>query len=254
MSLLRCLAVAMILAVSCAAPTPAATSAPTVAAASPTPAPTAAPTATPAATPAASPTVNPLAVPAIPAPVAVSLDAKATALGVFDVTNPTCATRPECAASVPKIASLLQKARAAGLLILYSSTAPGNTWPPEIAPQPTDVVVQPLAGIADLWLRTATSDRNTATDLDAMFKSKKITTLLMTGTRSNGVVMYTAFGTAARGYTVAVAVDGISGSVPFETNMTMWQLLNQPGFANAENKPLTEKAVTLTRSDLVTFK
>src|SRR5204862_516851 len=53
---------------------------------------------------------------------------------------------------------------------------------------------------------------------------------------------------------LGVAVDGISGSLPFESNLTMWQLLNQPGFTNADNKPLAEKAVTLTRSDLVTFK
>ena len=221
-----------------------------MAAATATTAPTAAPTATPAPAPAASPTANPLAVPAVPAPAAVTLDARTTALGVFDVTNPTCATRPECAASIPKIAALLQKARDAGVLVLYSSTGATNTFPPEIAPKPTETVVQPLAGIADLFLRSSAASPT----LDQLLKDKKITTLLMTGTRSNGVVMYTSFGATARGYTVAVAVDGISGSVPFESNMTMWQLLNQPGFANADNKPLTEKAVTLTRTDQVTFK
>jgi nicotinamidase-related amidase len=210
-----------------------------------------APTATPAPSPsaAASPTVNPLAVPAIPAPVAVSLDAKTTALGVFDVTNPTCAGRPECAASVAKIATLLQKARDAGVLVLYSSTSATGTFPPEIAPKAGETTLQPLAGIADLFLRTSS-----ATSLDQVLKDKKIGTLLMVGTRSNGVVLYTAFGATARGYTVAVAVDGISGSLPIENSLTMFQLLNQPGFANAENKPLAEKAVTLTRGDLVTFK
>jgi len=235
----------------CAASVPAPTTTPAVAAATATAAPTVAATATaaPSPAPAASPTANPLAVPAIPAPVAVSLDPKTTALGVFDVTNPTCAGRPECAASVPKIAALLQKARDAGVLILYSSTSSTGTFPPEIAPKPTETTLQPLAGIADLFLRTST-----ATSLDQVLKDKKVTTLVMVGTRSNGVVMYTAFGAVARGYTVAVAVDGISGSVPFENNLTMWQLLNQPGFTNADNKPLAEKLVTLTRGDLVTFK
>jgi nicotinamidase-related amidase len=243
-------ALVVLLIAGCTAPPPAATTAPTVAAATATPtaAPTAAPTATP--TPAPSPTVNPLAVPAIPAPVAVSVDAKTTALGVFDVTNPTCAGRPECAASVPKIAALLQKARDAGVLVLYSSTSATATFPPEIAPKAGETTVQPLAGIADLFLRSSTATPS----LDQTLKDKKITTLLMTGTRSNGVVMYTSFGAVARGYTVAVAVDGISGSIPFESNLTMWQLLNQPGFANADNKPLAEKLVTLTRGDLVTFK
>lgn len=76
----------------------------------------------------------------------------------------------------------------------------------------------------------------------------------MVGTRSNGAVLYTAFEANARGYTVVVAVDGISGSIPFENTLTQWQLLNQPGFANADNKPLAEKAVTLSRGDLITFK
>jgi nicotinamidase-related amidase len=229
----------------CTSSTPPPTSAASVVATTPT----AAPTATPSPTPAAAPTVNPLAVPAIPAPVAVTLDAKTTALGVFDPTNPTCAGRPECAASVPKIAALLGKARDAGVLVLYSSTSPTGTFPPEIAPKPTETLLQPQAGIADLFLRTSTG-----TSLDQVLKDKKITTLLMVGTRSNGVVLYTAFEANARGYTVAVAVDGISGSVPIENNLTMFQLLNQPGFANADNKPLAEKLVTLTRSDLVTFK
>ena len=238
-----------VLVVACSAPTPAATSAPTVAAATPTAAPT---TAAPSPTPAASPTVNPLAIPAAPAPVAVTLDAKTTAVGVFDITNPTCATRPECAASIPKIAALLEKARAAGVLILYSSTAATATFPPEIAPKANETTLQPLAGIADIFVRTTAT--TAGTNFDALLKEKKITTLLMTGTRSNGVVLYTAFGANARGYTVAVAVDGISGSAPFETNLTLWQLLNQPGLTNADNKPLAEKAVTLTRTDMVTFK
>jgi nicotinamidase-related amidase len=251
MSAMRWLAAVATLAIACSAPAPAATSAPTQAAVSPTTAPTAAPTtAAPSPTLAASPTVNPLAVPAVPAPVAVSLDAKTTAIGVFDVTNPTCGTRPECTASVPKIAGLLTKARAAGVLVLYSSTAPASTFPAEIAPRTGDVTVQPLAGIADLFLRSSTATPT----FDQLLKDKKITTLLITGTRSNGVVMYTSFGATARGYTVVVPVDTMSGSVPFESNMTAWQLLNQPGFANAENKALAEKAVTLTRSDLVTFK
>lgn len=122
-------------------------------------------------------------------------------------------------------------------------------FPPEAAPKAGETTLQPLAGIADLFVRTST-----ATSLDQVLKDKKITKLLIVGTRSNGVVLYTAFGAVARGYTVAVAPDGISGSVPFENNLTMWQLLNQPGFANADNKPLAEKLVTLTKSDIVTFK
>ena len=91
-------------------------------------------------------------------------------------------------------------------------------------------------------------------DFDATLKQKKATTIVIVGTRSNGAVLYTAYEANVRGYTVVVAVDGISGSIPFELTMTEWQLLNQPGFTNADNKPLAEKLVTLSRSDLITFK
>ncbi len=35
--------------------------------------------------------------------------------------------------------------------------------------------------------------------------------------------------------------------------MTRYQLLNQPGFTNADNTPLTPQAVTLSRTDLISF-
>ena len=56
-----------------------------------------------------------------------------------------------------------------------------------------------------------------------------------------------------RGYTVIVADDGISQFEPYQVQLTRWQLLNQPGFANADNTPLKTKAVTLSRMDLISF-
>ena len=66
-------------------------------------------------------------------------------------------------------------------------------------------------------------------------------------------MLYTAFGANVRGYTVVVATDGISAA-PFPMVLTQYQLLNQPGFANPENTPLAENKVTLSRSDLITFR
>ena len=58
------------------------------------------------------------------------------------------------------------------------------------------------------------SDKFFNTNFDDVLKQKGATNILMVGTRSTGAVLYTAFGANARGYTVAVAVDGISGSIP----------------------------------------
>jgi nicotinamidase-related amidase len=231
---------ALVLAAGCAAPAVAPSPTPVAAATTSAPA-TAAPTVAPA--PTASPTPNPNLAPAIPAPAAVTLDAKTTALVVLDIINPTCSTRPACNDSIPAIQALLKKARDAGVPVVYTNTAATNAIVPQVAPAAGDVTIVPT-----------NADKFNNPDFDATFKAKKVTTLLIVGTRSNGAVLYTAFSSNIHGYTVVVAIDGISGSIPFETILTEWQMLNQPGFTNADNKPLAEKLVTLSRGDLVSFK
>jgi nicotinamidase-related amidase len=227
---------AMALAAACTSP-----------AAAPSLTPTTAPPTTPApsvaATASASAAPNPNVAPAIPAPAPVTLDAKTTALVVLDIINPTCSTRPACTDSIPALQSIIKKARDAGAPVVYTNTAATNAIVPQVAPQAGDVTVVPT-----------NADKFNNPDFDATFKAKKVTTLLLVGTRSNGAVLYTAFEANVRGYTVVVAIDGISGSIPFETTLAEWQMLNQPGFTNADNKPLAEKLVTLSRGDLITFK
>ena len=232
------LAVALALAAACTAPAaaPSPTPPPTTAAPT-TPAPTAVPTTS------ASPLPNPNLAPAVPAPAAVTLDSKTTALVILDVINPTCTTRPACNDSIPALQALIKKARNAGVPVVYTNTAATNAIVPQIAPVSGDVTVVPT-----------NADKFNNPDFDATFRAKKVTTLLLVGTRSNGAVLYTAFEANVHGYTVVVAVDGISGSIPFETTLTEWQMLNQPGFTNATNTPLAEKLVTLSRGDLITFK
>ena len=236
----RVLGLLALLAIASACTAPAAAPSPTLpqATAAPT---TAAPTAVPTAS--ASPAPNPNLAPALPAPVAVTLDAKTTALVVLDVINPTCSTRPACHDSIPALQALIKKAKDASVPVVYTNTAATNAIVPQVAPAAGDVTVVPT-----------NADKFNNPDFDATLKAKKVTTLLLVGTRSNGAVLYTAFEANVRGYTVVVAVDGISGSIPFETTLAEWQMLNQPGFTNADNKPLAEKLVTLSRGDLITFK
>jgi nicotinamidase-related amidase len=204
---------------------------------------TTAPPPTTAPSPTPSPTLPPNVAPAIPAPAAVTLDAKTTVLAVLDVINPTCSTRPACNDSIPALQALIKKARDANVAVVYTTTAATNPIVPQIAPVAGDVTIVP-----------SNADKFNNPDFDATLKAKKATTVIIVGTRSNGAVLYTAFEANVHGYTVVVAIDGISGSIPFETTLTEWQLLNQPGFTNADNKPLAEKLVTLSRGDLITFK
>lgn len=183
-----------------------------------------------------------LPIPTLPPPVPAVVDGKTTAYLVLDLTSVLCAPRPACQATLPAAAALLTKARNGNAPVIYSETpTPGSTILAEVAPRPTEPKV------------TGRADKFYGTPLDDILKSNGIKTLVIVGTAANGAVLYTAFGANVRGYTVVVATDGISAD-PFPMLLAQYQLLNQPGFANPENTPLAETKVTLSRSDLITFR
>jgi nicotinamidase-related amidase len=183
--------------------------------------------------------------PAIPAPVAVTLDAKTTALLILDINAVVCRPNPDCTATLPAISALLNKARAAKAPVLYSSTS--NADGPiatleEVAPRNGEPVV------------VARANKFVGTDLEEMLKQRKITTVVVVGSAANGAVMYTAFHANTKGFTSVIAEDGLSSPKPINTVLARYQLLNQPGFYNSDNTPLADKKATLSRSDLITFK
>ena len=214
---------------------------PAVASAPPTATATAQPTAVVTAAPA---TANPaVTVPTIPAAVAVEIPVKGAALLVLDVTTAICTPRPPCVTSVPKIAALIKKARDAKVPVIYSeTTTAGASILPEVAPQAGEPSVK------------SSADKFFNTNLDQLLKDRGVENSVVVGSASNGAVLYTTFGLNLRGYTAVVAVDGISANVDWPTNFVQWQLLNQPGFTNAENKPLDKQHVTLSTTDKISFK
>lgn len=178
----------------------------------------------------------------LPRPVAVTVDPRTTAYLLLDLTSAVCAPNPSCVASLPAAAGLLARARAAGATVVYSQTpAAGSQILPQVAPQPGDPVV------------TARADKFFGTDLDQILSSRGITTLVVVGTVTNGAVLYTSFEANLRGYTVAVAEDGVSADSSFMMRYGLFQLLNQPGFTNPQNTPLHTDAVTLSKTSMVTF-
>jgi nicotinamidase-related amidase len=179
--------------------------------------------------------------PPLPDPVPVTVERGTTALLVLDMNDSTCATRPSCVDTVPAVAALLSRARAAGLAVLHSTTASATAWVPELTPQAGEPTV------------TSGADKFLNTDLDEQLRVRGINTVLIVGTFGNGAVLYTAYGASARGYTVVLADDGISSPTPFATYVAEWQLLNGPGTANPENAALRPRAVTLSRSDRIEF-
>jgi nicotinamidase-related amidase len=177
--------------------------------------------------------------PELPAPVAVSLDPATTALLVLDITDLTVKQAPTFE-TLPAVKRILEKGRAAGARVVFSlGRAPEPVLYPELGRRETEPIVKTSA------------DKFFGTELARLLEG--IAVAIVCGTAANGAVLYTAFGCCARGLSVVVPEDAISSREPFATQLARYQLLNQPGFPNPHNKPLAPKAVTLSRSDLVTF-
>jgi nicotinamidase-related amidase len=180
-------------------------------------------------------------VPVMPAPVPVALDPSKTALLVLDITTQTCGSQPNCQEFLPRAASLLANARSAGVYVLYSTPATQPPILPEVAPAQGDPV---FAGLGQ--------DRFFDTALDEMLRSKNISDLILIGWRENGSVLYTAVGANLRTYTVVVADDATSATQDYDVAIGRYQLLTQLS-NNANNEPLRKGAVTLSKTDLITF-
>jgi nicotinamidase-related amidase len=184
-----------------------------------------------------------LQMPALPDPVKITVKPATTAMLVSDMIDPTCKTQPKCTRTmVPAIAALLAQARKAGVLVVYSTReASMSKWLPEVAPAAGDPTVPSQA-----------QDRFYNTDLDKTLKAKGITTLIITGWKISGSVLYTSIGATLRGYTVVIPTDASTAANDYETAIGIYQILNQNS-ANATNEPLKAKASTLSRSDMISF-
>jgi nicotinamidase-related amidase len=181
--------------------------------------------------------------PATPDPAAVKLDPKTTALVVLDYVEDICNNQASCKSKMlPAVTPFMQKVRSAGLTVAYGTRAQNMTkWLPQVAPAAGDIKV----------INTA-QDRFYGTDLDRQLKAKGIKTLIMVGWKISGSIQYTSVGAMAHDYTVVIPTDTTSAGSDYETTIGFYNVLNS-GNANLPNQPLKDKAVTLTRTDLISF-
>ena len=180
-----------------------------------------------------------LEIPELPAPAVVALDPKTTAVLCLDISDVSTKSAPACLASVPAVRRLLDTARAAGARVVFAlgRAAEQKVWP-DLAPRDDEGIVR------------SSADKFFNTDLEQRIAGMK--TVVIVGTAANGAVLYTGFGACARGLSVIVAEDGISSREALATWLARWQILNQPGFANAANA-VGPKLATLSRTDLISF-
>ncbi len=162
-----------------------------------------------------------VSIPAAPELEELTLEPPTTALLVLDVQNQNCReeTRPRCVESVPRIAELLRRTRGAGASVVYSLTrsAEPEDIREEVKPESCEPVVR--SGV----------DKFYATELEKILEDMGVRTVILVGTSSNGAVLHTATGAAARGLDVVVPVDGMSASEAYAEQYTAWHLVNAPG-------------------------
>ena len=104
----------------------------------------------------------------------------------------------------------------------------------------------------DIKIINVAQDRFFNTDLDKALKAKGIKTIIIVGWRITGSVTYTSVGAMDHGYTVVIPMDTTAAPSDFETTIGFYNVLNS-GTRNLANKPLMPEAVTLSRTDLISF-
>jgi nicotinamidase-related amidase len=191
----------------------------------------------------AAPQMVTLQMPATPDPARVTLDPKTTALIVLDYVEGICNRQSNCKTKMlPAMTPFMERVRKAGLTVAFGTRAQTqNEWLKEVAPAPGDIRITNTA-----------QDRFYNTDLDKELKAKGIKTLIMVGWKVSGSVTYTSVGAMAHDYTVVIPVDTTAAATDYETTIGFYNVLNS-GNANLRNEPLKPKAVTLSRTDMITF-
>ncbi len=166
----------------------------------------------------------------------VKVDPATTALLVLDMVPQTCNAerRPRCLDTIAPIHTLLERARAAHVHVIYSLTAVSKVG--EILPP-----LQPIAGEPNV---TGTPDKFLNTNLDALLKERGVKTVIVVGTAVHGAILNTAAQAAMRGYQVVLPVDGFSGETLYIEQAVVQVMLTGPTLS---------MRTTLTRSDMIGF-
>jgi nicotinamidase-related amidase len=167
----------------------------------------------------------------------VTVDPGSTALFLFDFMTDNCGQRPRCVEAIPTLKALYDRARAASILVAYTLPGGGKIIDQGIAPRDGEVVGQEPGG----------TDKFLGDDLDQRLKDHGIKTVILWGTSAQGIGLRTGAGAAQRGYYVIYPVDRSASATAFGEAYTAWHMAGG-------GPPVTTKWVTVTRTDMITFK
>jgi nicotinamidase-related amidase len=176
-----------------------------------------------------------------PEPKPITLDAKTTAILVLDLSSRCHDAKQVCSKLMPAMGEFLEKARAASVPIIFTVSASAKGTPLGDVASPLkrkegEPVIYPDA-----------FDKFVGGELQAFLKEKGAKTLVVTGSSTNGGVLYTVT-TATRTlrYNVVMPMDGVNANTRYEQEYSIHQFTVLPGEAN--------KLFQFTNLSLITFK
>ncbi|HEU4976272.1 MAG TPA: isochorismatase family cysteine hydrolase [Baekduia sp.] len=177
-----------------------------------------------------------LPVPDIPTDDHVVVDPATTALVVVDMQHDFVSAGgsllvPDAAATVPRIARLLELARRSGMRVVFTQDTHGEGDPefaiwPEHAREGTwgwEIVEELAPRDDETVLRKPRYDGFYGTPLDHLLRQWGTRTLIICGTVANICVHYTAASAAIRWYRVIVPRDAVSALDPFDLAASLRQ-------------------------------
>ena len=171
----------------------------------------------------------------------LSLDSKTTTILVLDMNARCDDPKQVCSRIAAPVGEFLEKARAAGVPIIYTVSAAAKGKPIGELTLPLkrkdgEPVIYPDA-----------FDKFVGGELQSWLKEKGAKTLIVTGSSTNAAVLYTAT-TAARmhRYSIVIPMDGVNTNTPYEQEYSLHQFTVLPSEAN--------KLFQFTRLSMITFR
>ncbi len=157
-------------------------------------------------------------------PIPVTIDAEKSALLVLECWQLLADPEYFAAPLVPGIASLLERARAAGVLIAFTLPGPSKGQPhgqvySGFKRRPCEPVLFPTG-----------FDKFGGGQLQSLLSLYDVRTLVMTGFKANMALLYTATRAVTEfRYGVVIPVDGIAATTDYEKEYTLYQFRAYPG-------------------------
>ncbi len=139
---------------------------------------------------------------------------------------------PDAMKTVPAIRLVTEKARSAGVPVIFTQDwhraddPEFSIWPEHtVEGSPgAEIITELSPRKGDYFIRKRAYDPFFSTDLDLLLRQKSLRRLVVTGTMANVCVLHTAGSGHLLGYEVVVPMDAVSALTPFDLQAALRQI------------------------------